>query len=236
MIKIVAVEDDPLVAKFHRKYVEKVEGFSWLGSASTIEEGEQLVKKPEVDLVLLDIYIHDQNGLDLLKKIRAQNVNVDVILITSANDQQSVQTGYRYGVVDYLIKPFTFERFQEALLHYKDEMAVSSAHFRQEEVDRFFYPRQPGQPKSSYVLPKGITKETCIRILQAMAAQEGWKSATELSDMIGVSHVSLRKYLRYFEQQNWIQKDVVYHSFGRPLQQYRLAESGKKVLEQSDFI
>lgn len=236
MIKIVAVEDDPLVAKFHRKYVEKVEGFMWLGSASTIEEGEQLVRKPEVDLVLLDIYIHEQNGLDLLKKIRAQNVNVDVILITSANDQHSVQTGYRYGVVDYLIKPFTFERFQEALLHYKDEMALPSARFQQEEVDRFFYPRQPAQPKSSYILPKGITKETCVRIMEAMAAQEGWKSASELSEMIGVSHVSLRKYLRYFEGQNWIEKDLVYHSFGRPLRQYRLHESGKKALEQSDFI
>ncbi|MFD1066439.1 response regulator [Oceanobacillus locisalsi] len=231
MIHIAIIEDEPLISKFHQKYIEKVDGFCCAGSVETVEEGLELAKQPDVDLILLDIYLQQQNGLDLLKQIRAEEINVDVILITSANNQSSLQTGYRYGVVDYLLKPFTFERFEESLVRYRQTVKTTEGKVQQAEVDRLFHPREQPvlQPED---LPKGITKETCRNILTVMKEQEDWLSAAELSAYAQISHVSLRKYLRFFEEQKLLEKNVIYHSFGRPLQQYKLSQAGKDNLRQ----
>ncbi|WP_059103133.1 response regulator [Shouchella shacheensis] len=235
MIKVAVVEDDPLVAKFHRIYLEKLEGFKWVGLADTFAKAETLLKEEKsFDLLLLDVYLHERSGLELLKHIRAEELNVDVILITSANDQRSVQVGYRYGVIDYLIKPFTFERFQESLLRYKKKMAQQPPSFRQEEVDRLFHSQK--DKRSAYALPKGITKETKLRILKAIQRKGDWVTAAELSSFTTISHVSLRKYLHYFEENGWVRKDVVYQRSGRPLQQYRMTPDGTKLFEENDFV
>ncbi|GIO23654.1 response regulator [Oceanobacillus sp. J11TS1] len=231
MIHIAIIEDEPLISKFHQKYIEKIDGFCCAGSAETVEEGFELAQQPNVDLILLDVYLQHQNGLDLLKQIRAEEINVDVILITSANDRQSLKTGYRYGVIDYLLKPFTFERFQASLLGYKETVRVTEGKVHQAAVDRLFHPHE--QPIIiPEDLPKGITRETCRHILNVMKEHEDWLSAADLSSHAKISHVSLRKYLRFFEEKQLIEKNVVYHSFGRPLQQYKLSQAGRNNLSQ----
>ncbi|MDM8098555.1 MULTISPECIES: response regulator [Oceanobacillus] len=227
MIRIAIIEDEPLIAKFHQKYIEKIDGFCCTGSVETVEEGIELARRPDVDLILLDIYLQQKNGLDVLKQIRSEEINVDVILITSANDQQSLQTGYRYGVVDYLLKPFTFERFQASLLRYQQTIRVTEGKVHQSEVDRLFHPHEQPVVLKPEDLPKGITKETCRNILTVMMEHEDWLSAADLSAHANISHVSLRKYLRFFEEKRLLEKNVIYHSFGRPLQQYRLSQTGK---------
>lgn len=231
MIRIAIIEDEPLISKFHQKYIEKIDGFCCVGSVETIEEGIRLARQPDIDLILLDVYLQQKNGLDLLKQIRLEEINVDVILITSANDQQSLKTGYRYGVVDYLLKPFTFERFQESLLRYKQTVRLAEGKAHQAEVDRLFHPREKPVLKPED-LPKGITKETCRNILAVMVEHEDWLSAADLSSYAKISHVSLRKYLRFFEEKKLLEKNVMYHSFGRPLQQYKLSRAGKDNLQQ----
>lgn len=231
MIQVAIIEDEPLIAKFHQKYIEKIKGFGCVGAVKTIEEGILLAKQSNVDLILLDVYLQQKNGLDLLRQIRSEEINVDVILITSANDQQSLQTGYRYGVVDYLLKPFTFQRFEESLLRYKQAVKMTKGNVEQAEVDRLFHPRE-SSAFSPDMLPKGITKETCRNIYSVMNKYENWLSAADLSSYTSISHVSLRKYLRFFEEQKWIEKNVIYHSSGRPLQQYKLSRIGKDNLRQ----
>ncbi|WP_152655066.1 response regulator [Oceanobacillus sp. CFH 90083] len=231
MIRIAIIEDEPLISKFHQKYIEKIDGFCCAGSVETVEEGLELAKQPDVDLILLDVYLQQKNGLDLLKQIRSEEMNVDVILITSANDQESLKTGYRYGVVDYLLKPFTFERFRESLLRYKQTVRMTEGKVHQAEVDRLFHPREQTILKPED-LPKGITKETCRNILTVMMEHEDWLSAADLSSYAKISHVSLRKYLRFFEEKQLLEKNVIYHSFGRPLQQYKLSQAGKNNFRQ----
>ncbi|QQK80352.1 response regulator [Salicibibacter cibi] len=232
MIKVGTVEDEPLVVKFHKLYLEKLPGFLWTGSAATLAEGKRLVKESSIDVLLLDVYLQEESGLDLLRYIRQQELALDVILITSANDRDSVQIGYRFGAIDYLIKPFTYDRFQDAMLKYKDSLAGDPFIYSQEDVDRLFRDRQSTETRT---LPKGITKETALRVLGAFKDQEEWLTAAALSEATVISHVSLRKYLRYFLENSWIEKDVVYQSSGRPLQHYRLTSQGLKI-KNSSFV
>ena len=117
MINVLIVDDDAMVADLNRLYVNRVEGFSCCGVASTLNQAKAMINDPgqPVDLVLLDVYMQQDNGLDLLPVIRASGRPIDVIMISSAADAATIQTSIHYGVVDYLIKPFPFPRLEEAL-------------------------------------------------------------------------------------------------------------------------
>ena len=105
MINVLIVDDDPMVAELNRRYLEEVDGFRWQGSVSTIQAAKQMLLEGDapIDLVLLDIYMQKDNGLDLLPVIRQMPNNVDVIMISSASDMPAIKKALRYGVVDYLI-------------------------------------------------------------------------------------------------------------------------------------
>src|SRR5690625_6075868 len=112
MINVLIIEDDPMVAKFNAIYLESIPGFSVAHIAASAEEGWSVYQTTKVDLILLDVYMEEKTGLELLKDFRTADDPVDVIIISAANDKQSVRTALQNGAIDYLIKPFTFERFQ----------------------------------------------------------------------------------------------------------------------------
>ncbi|MED4127766.1 MULTISPECIES: response regulator [Shouchella] len=227
MIRVAMVEDEEEIAHFHSLFLKKVEGFTLVASAQTFEEGLQQVKEHKPDLLLLDVYIGDRNGLDILKQVRLEERNVDVILITSANDAYTVQTGYRFGVIDYLVKPFTFARFKEALERYRlIKQETKQPSFAQQEIDKLLQRNETNQLIEKVHMPKGITEVTAKRILEALD-DTNWQTAAELEERTSISHVSLRKYLRYFHEQAFIEKDLVYLTHGRPYNRYRILEAGK---------
>lgn len=230
MVKVAMIEDDMDVSRFHRLYLKKIDGFEPLFDASTLEEGFKLIKENKPDLLLLDIYVGETNGLDLLKRIRSEGIDLDVILITSANDAKTVQTGHRFGVVDYLIKPFSFARFQEALNRYRLNRLDTSKTFSQQEVDRLFH---KGGQNTIYTLPKGITKETALRVMQCLIESNEWLTTAELSERCSISHVSLRKYIRFFESEKLIETRLIYQDLGRPLQKYKAISESSLFLKAS---
>ncbi|MDZ7543982.1 response regulator, partial [Clostridium perfringens] len=109
-----------MVKEINTKFLEKLEEFEVVGEASNIKEAKEKIDKSKVDLILLDVFLPDGKGLDLLKWIRLKEINIDTILITADKCKASVDEAFKYGAVDYLIKPFKFERFKEALSNYKD--------------------------------------------------------------------------------------------------------------------
>lgn len=113
------VEDDPMVREINSKFLKRVEGFNLYKAVSNLDDAKKfiLIKKP--DLILLDVYLPKENGIDFLKWIRAQEIDIDIILITADKSIERIQEAFRYGVVDYLIKPFSFERFKESLSQFK---------------------------------------------------------------------------------------------------------------------
>ncbi|MDV6379506.1 response regulator [Sporosarcina sp. GW1-11] len=233
MIQVLIIEDDPMVAKFNAIYLESISGFSVAGFAKNIEEGREFLRLSHVDLILLDVYMKGPTGLELLMELRKEGDSVDVILITAANDKATVQQALRYGAVDYVIKPFTFERFQNALLQFKKQFHLMNRQeqISQEEIDNLLQTSNR-KDRKTFEPPKGLTKITLSRIVKQIIAWEGKTfSATELAEKTGISSVSARKYLHYLVEQKLIDADVIYQETGRPLTNYFLKPEKVDILQ-----
>ncbi|GAF16424.1 LOW QUALITY PROTEIN: two-component response regulator [Bacillus sp. JCM 19046] len=236
MIRVMMIEDEEEIAHFHAIFLKKIPGFSLVASARTFDEG--LVSWRSISQICCCLmYIASKAGL-IFKQLRMDERNIDVILITSANDSYTVQTGYRFGVVDYLVKPFTFARFKEAMERYRSMSDEAQPDLLlQNEIDTFLQRNEKIRSKERIELPKGITKVTAIRILQALElTSTSWRTTAELEEQTSISHVSLRKYMRFFEEELFIQKDLVYLSHGRPFHQYKISEQGRQFLKENDFV
>jgi response regulator of citrate/malate metabolism len=196
MIRVLVVDDDFMVAKVHCGFVERLPGCAVVGVAHTGEEALSAVRQARPDLVLLDIYLPDMSGLDVLKRLREGDTPTDVLVITAARDVATIRTALCGGAVHYLIKPFTFDVLRDRLDRY------AAAHRRlagvgavmQDDVDRLFGAMRP----TSAQLPKGLTKSTADLVAKALQEADADLSAAECAERSGLSRVSTRRYLEYF--------------------------------------
>ncbi|NEY70899.1 response regulator [Bacillus mesophilus] len=236
MIKVLIVEDDPMVAEFNKRYLQKIEGFSLIDTASTVKNAMEIINREQVDLILLDIYMPRENGLELLKKIIKLGKGIDVIVISAASDMRSVKTALRYGAVDYLIKPFEYERFQSALTSYREEVRFMEKQesISQEELDKYIFNKDSSATNDQITdLPKGLTKNTLKLILENIVELEGSPfSAEELASKVGISRVSMQKYIYFLTSLGLLTSEVSYGSVGRPVSRYQYVESKDYLIKQ----
>src|SRR5574337_191046 len=169
---VLIVEDDPMVEFIHRHYLEKSNKFSAIYSANSLQAAQEILDSKSVDLLLLDIHLKDGNGLDLLSHIRKLTQSLEVIVITAASEAKTVEKGLHFGVVDYLIKPFTNERFQESLsLFFQRKQTLAQTSLMQAAIDQLV----KGDSKSSKIQPaktesldKGLVMDTLSRIKETI--------------------------------------------------------------------
>lgn len=215
------VEDDPMVAEFNKRYLELVEGFHLHAVASSANEAFQVLDKMDIDLILLDIFMPGMNGLDFLTKIRQVGKGVDVIVITAACDNHNIKKALRFGAVDYIIKPFEFERLNSALVAYKGlvDLMEEQEVLNQLELDQcVLYKEQPASAK----LPKGVDRNTLNVIWRKIQdLKQSPFSTEEIANQIGVSRVSMRKYLEFLRQIGSLKLELIYGTVGRPIYKYR---------------
>lgn len=236
MINVLIVDDDPMVAELNRRYLEQVDGFRWQGSVSTIQAAKQMLLEGDtpIDLVLLDIYMQKDNGLDLLPVIRQMPNNVDVIMISSASDMPAIKKALCYGVVDYLIKPFQFTRFQEALSAYREEhqLLEQNEALNQSELDTLIRRNNSRVAPDKTKLPKGLTKLTLQSVWDwVKQSRKQAFSTEEMAAEIGISRVSCRKYLVYMAEIGVLDTDIFYGSVGRPVYLYKLVPAKIEVMD-----
>jgi two-component system, CitB family, response regulator MalR len=228
MIRVLIIEDDPMVAEFNKRYLQEVKGFTLAGIVHTVMAALEYLKSEQVDLILLDVYMPGGTGLDLLRYIREKNILSDVILITAASDKENIQTALRYGAVDYLIKPFEFERFNQALIQYKEKyhFFANNQVLRQADLDgRILSTEQKLSGESIDELPKGLTSSTLESILNVIQSKEDNSqfSTDEISEITLISRVSVRKYLKFLSTIGVLEESLTY-GIGRPGYLYRLKE------------
>jgi two-component system CitB family response regulator/two-component system response regulator DcuR len=224
-LRVLIVEDDPRIAELHTRLVAKVEGFSVVGTALNCAEAREMAEVLEPDLLLLDLYLPDGNGMDLLHELRARGQAVDVILITAAREVNAVQQALRNGAFDYLVKPVMFPRFEEALHNFATHHSTLSRgdKLEQRDIDRLLHPpsgtgeSQEDMPR----VPKGIDLITLNKIRQVFATYtSAGFSAEEVGELIGASRSTARRYLEYMTTTGEVYADVVYGSVGRPERHY----------------
>jgi len=220
VILVLVVDDDFMVAKVHRGFVDRVPGFTTVGVAHTGTDALAQIAAVRPDLVLLDIYLPDITGLDVLRRLRESgDGGPDVLAVTAARDVSTVRSALRGGVVHYVLKPFGFDVLRDRLERYAavhDRLALS-ADVGQPDVDQLFVTLR----MSSAPMPKGLTADTSRLIADAMRDCPGDLSAEECAERIGLSRVSTRRYLEHFVTAGKAEVRLRYGSAGRPQRRYR---------------
>src|SRR5699024_10344293 len=227
MVNILIVEDDAMVAQINLQLIEKINNQTSedipkivkKAISKNVKEDMSIIENKVIDLLLLDIYMTKENGLTFLKYIREQGYKIDAILITAASDVEQIQTAFRYGAVDYLIKPFEFERFKQSLLRYKKGQTFfnKTENINQSDIDGELLNKTIAGNESELKLPKGVTKETLQVIVKKMNDFKGNEFSTdEISKHVDISRVSVRKYLKFLTEIEVLEESLNY-GIGRPI-------------------
>ena len=163
MYTVVIIEDDPMITRLNRRYVEQDSRFAVVQTFSAAHPALFWLQRNPIDLIILDVYMPQMSGTELLMQLRAKGVDADVIMVTSANDAKTVNDAVRLGAVDYLVKPFAYERFQQALeVFCRRRESVQRDSFSQDALDHTLF-RQTA-PAPSAAPPKGLQSQTLARI------------------------------------------------------------------------
>ncbi|MDT0319731.1 response regulator [Streptomyces millisiae] len=218
-IGVLVVEDDPLAAEAHGRYVERVPGFAVRGTAHSGSEAQRLLERTPVDLLLLDLYLPDGHGLRLVRSLRAAGHGADVIAVTSARDLAVVREGVSLGVVQYVLKPFTFATLRDRLVRYAEFRAAAGEAGGQEEVDRALAALRAPRPAE---LPKGMSGPTLTSVTRVLReAGEAGVTASAAGAAVGISRITARRYLEHLVDSGRAERRPQYGQVGRPELCYR---------------
>ncbi len=220
MIDVLVVDDDFRVAALHRAYVEMVEGFRVVGEAYSGAGALEAVARLQPDLVLLDVYLPDIAGLEVLRRLRASpEQRVDVIVVTAARDAASIEEALRNGSLYYLVKPFGPATLRERLAAYGQmrRRLASLAEASQAEVDEVYTALRTSAARE---LPKGHSPQTLGTIVETLRGAGRDLSAEEVAAEAGVSRATAQRYLSHLSRIGRVELVLRYGS-GRPEHRYR---------------
>jgi response regulator of citrate/malate metabolism len=227
MIKVLIVEDDPMVREINEKFLKKVPGFTLCHSVNSIEKAKEVILSSNPDLILLDVFFPQGKGTDLLKWIRLENLKCDVILITADRNTETVEEAFRYGAIDYLVKPFIFNRFKEALLQFKirKDSFKNLDNIDQDIIDK--YKTKENKHAIEYDDDigdiKGFNQHTYEKVLLGISGMREFAfTSEEIARKIGVSRITARRYLDYLEKEQKLVVEMEYGNVGRPKNKYRI--------------
>lgn len=221
-VRVLVVEDEPLTAEAHVAYVGRVDGFVVAATAHDGREAlDRLRDDPSIDLVLLDMNLPDTHGIALCRALRAAGSTVDVIAVTAVRDVQVVRAAVSLGIVQYLIKPFTFATFAERLEGYRtfrSSLTPDGGLVTQGDVDAGLATLRT---TTAPALGKGLSPTTLDRVVAVLRGGPDPWTAEALAGSTGVSRVTARRYLEHLETAGLVRRDQRYGSPGRPESTYR---------------
>lgn len=209
-----------MVALINKRFLENMGFKDILGPVQTEEEIIKVLDKENIDLILLDVYLPKKNGIDILKSLRYKKYLTDVIMITAANSVEEVKRAFAYGVTDYLVKPFEFERFEEAINKYKQKNNLLNKReaLSQKDIDVI-----SKSLEEKIELPKGLNQKTLDRIMEFLKENQGkvW-TLREIAYELKISNVTIKKYMDYLEDVKKVNVTLTSGNVGRPEYKYTL--------------
>ena len=223
MIRTLVVDDDYRVAKVHAASIDRVEGFTAVGQAHSCDEARYLVQSLRPDLLLLDLYLPDGNGLDLIRTLADLDITPrpDFIVITAAQDIASVRNAMQLGAMYYLVKPFGFTQLREQLTAYQqlqaglDQVAVAN----QQTVDVLYgLMRGPAERLAD----RRRIPPTMARVLDTVRSAEHDMSAADVAEQLGISRATAQRYLADMVRRRIVELVLNYGGTGRPEHRYRI--------------
>ncbi|WP_086722865.1 response regulator [Streptomyces carpinensis] len=228
MIRTLVVDDDFRVGQIHSDYVHRVQGFEVVGEAATVAEALAAVRDLRPDLLLLDVFLPDGTGIDILRQLSQDqgDARPDVLMITADHDITSVRATMKLGAIGYLVKPFGSADLAERLTAYRQLRDRVDALSRtttadQADVDALFSAARP--PAVPRIPAKGHSAPTLSAIHQALRAAATALSAAEAAEATGVSRATAQRYLSYLVKEGTVRLELRYGTTGRPEHRYRIA-------------
>ncbi|OCX08004.1 response regulator [Streptococcus dysgalactiae] len=220
-MNVLIIEDNPMVDFIHRNYLEKAALFDSIMSSNSMASAQNILTTYAIDLILLDIHIIDGNGISFLETLRAQHHPCEVIIISAANDGNSIRDGFHLGIIDYLIKPFTFERFQESIQQFVTHREhLANQKLEQAQINQLKCLTNKRDTKNTQLLEKGLSESTFRWVMENIRTFEKPFTIQELATSCHLSHVSVRKYIAYLEENNQIDNQQIFTKVGRPYRVY----------------
>ena len=222
MYRVLIVEDDPMVAMINEQYVRKHKQFCISGSCRDGKVALDFLEDNEVDLIILDVFMPQMDGFETLRQIRKRQIPVDVIMVTAANERESLEEALHLGIVDYLIKPFTFERFRMALDKYVAHVDALKdiGKLNQKSIDFII---DSSRRKSTDIHPKGIQENTLECIISHLRNNTGvWLTGDEIAGQVGLTSVTVRRYMAYLTDAGIVTGQMNYSTGGRPCMLYKI--------------
>lgn len=222
MIEVLVVDDDVRVARINAAYTSKVPGFRVAAMAHSASEALARISDLPIDLILLDHYLPDRNGLAVVRELRELGHHTDVIMVTAARDVATVQAAMRHGALQYLVKPFAYAGLRTKLEAYAAlrHTFEGGGEAEQTEVDRLFGGLWATGGSD---LPKGHSPTTAELVRQALRAADGPLSAQEVAESAGMSRQTAQRYLKLLERTGRVRLSLRYGETGRPEHRYAWA-------------
>ena len=222
MYKVLIVEDDPMVAMINEQYIKRNKNFELVGKCSNGSSALDFLDNNDVDLLILDVYMPKMDGFETLRRVRNKKITVDAIMVTAANDRASLEEALHLGIVDYLVKPFTFDRFQMALEKYisQNNALRDFETLNQKNIDHII---DNTRKKSDDLYPKGIQEKTVDLIMEYLKANEGKRfTGDDIAEKVGLTGVTVRRYMNYLAESGRVTGEMNYETGGRPCMKYRI--------------
>uniref|UniRef100_UPI0040576EC4 response regulator n=1 Tax=Agathobacter sp. TaxID=2021311 RepID=UPI0040576EC4 len=222
MYKVLIVEDDPMVAMINEQYIKRNKNFEIVGKCNDGLSALDFLENNTADLLILDVFMPKMNGFETLRKIRNKQITIDAIMVTAANERESLEEALHLGIVDYLVKPFTFDRFQMALEKYiaQNNALKDIDTLSQKSIDHII---DNSRKKSDDLFPKGIQEKTLQLIMECLKANNGaWFTGDEIAEKVGLTGVTVRRYMNYLARSGRVIGEMDYETGGRPCMQYKI--------------
>lgn len=210
-LSVLIVEDDFRVADMHAAIVDALPGFTVAGTANTLAAAR---KSGPVDLALVDVYLPDGSGVDLVRELHC-----DSIMLSAATEAETVRTAVAAGALGYLVKPFAPTELAARMAGYaRYRKILAAGNLGPAEVDAALDALRPRiAAQQSPVMAPSPTKDL---VLQALAGATGPMSAAEVAAEIGVSRATAQRYLAALATNDEVKVGLRYGSTGRPEQEF----------------
>lgn len=221
-MRVLIIEDDPMVAMIHQEYFKRKEQVYKISHVTSLEEAEKYLELHSPEVVILDNYLTDGQGVSFLPKLKSY----PVVMITAANDIQTVEQALSNGVVDYLVKPFTYERFSQAIDKVNDFVELMSKdRVNQDMIDEYLSHSKDNDNLED--LPKGLSKITLRKVVENLLTRTEGFTTQQIAADVDISRITIRKYLNYLVNINILDEDAEYYTSGRPVSIFNVISHSK---------
>ena len=181
---------------------------------------KEKILESQADLILLDIMLPGEDGFQVCREIRAEK-DIPILMVSARQEDIDKIRGLGLGADDYIVKPFTFERFRESLIQFREkhQLLISpEVSITQEMLDRriFVKKSRPAQTDT----PKGIDPSTLQSIIEVLQNCSNPVSLKDVEPLTGISRISLKKYFDYLAASGRLGSEKDYGGHGRPVTRY----------------